>query len=98
MKIEKRNIKMFNTITIIVLAAVLLTAVGGIIIQRQNLPMMGNGMRVGRSANLLQPESSQTSPTGSMVLNTGIILLLIGFGVIILMLLVRYGLKHRNSS
>jgi len=97
MNIEKRNLKMFNTIAIIVLAAVLLTAVGGIIIQRQDPPLMGGRMPIGRSGDLLRPESTQTSPTGSMVMNTGIILLLIGFSTI-LVLLVRRNLTHHNPS
>ena len=98
MNIEKRNLKMFNIISIVVLAAVLLTAVGGIILQRQVPPLMGGGMRIGRGTNLMQPESAQTGPTGNLVVITGIILLLIGFGVIVLMLLVRRSLLHRNSA
>lgn len=97
MNIEKSNLKMFNTITIIVLVAVLLTIVGGIILQRQALPAMDGDTPIGRSGNLWQPESSQTSPTGKLVLNTGIILLLIGFGVIVLVL-VRRNLLHHDPS
>jgi hypothetical protein len=97
MNIEKRNLKMFNVITIIVLAAVLLTAIGGIIIQRQGMPLMDGDTRIGKGNNLFQPESAQTSPTGKMVLNTGIILLLIGFGVIVLLLL-RRNLSSHNPS
>jgi len=99
MNIEKRNFKMFNTITVVVLVAVLLTAVGGIILQRQAMPAaMGNGMPIGRSGSLLQPESSQTSPTGRLVLSTGIILLIVGFGILLALLLVRRNLLHRNPS
>jgi len=97
MNIEKRNLKMFNVITIIVLAAVLLTAIGGILLQRQVPPAMGGGMGVRAGNDFMQPESTQTSPTGKLVLNTGIILLLIGFAVIVL-LLVRRNLLHHNPS
>ena len=97
MNIEKRNLKMFNVITIIVLAAVLLTAIGGIMIQRQGMPLMEGDKRIGRGNNLFQPELAQTGPTGMLVLNTGIILLLIGFGVIVLLLVRRNLLRHNPS-
>ena len=98
MNIEKRNIKMFDIISIVVLAAILLTAIGGILLQRQNLQSMGGGMRSGGAESLMQPESTQTSPTGNLVVTTGIILLLIGFGVIVLMLLVgRSWLRHNPA-
>jgi hypothetical protein len=93
MHIEKRNQKMFNLIVVVVLTAILLTAIGGIILQRQALPAMG--MRTGN--NPMQPESTQTSPTGKLVLNTGIILLLIGFIVIVLLLVRRNLLPHNPS-
>ena len=97
MNIEKRNLKMFNVITIIVLAAILLTIIIGISIQQQTLPSMGDGMRIGKGTNLFQPELAQTSPTGRLVLNTGIILLLIGFGMIVLILVRRNLLPHNPS-
>ena len=98
MHIEKRNQKMFNIIIIVVLTAILLTAIGGILLQRHVPPAMGGGMGVHAGNDLMQPESTQTSPTGNMVLTTGIILLFVGFGVIVLMLLVRRNSLHRNSS
>jgi len=98
MIIEKRNLKTFNIIAIVVLAAVLLTAVGGILLQRQAPPLMGGGMGMRTGSNPMQPASTQTSPTGNMVLNTGIVLLLAGFGVLIVMLLVRRNSLHRNPS
>ena len=98
MHIEKRNQKMFNIIIIVVLTAILLTAVGGILIQRQAPLLMGGGMGMRAGNNPMQPESTQTSPTGNMVMTTGIILLLVGFGVIVLMLLVRRNSLRRNSS
>ena len=98
MNIEKSNRKMFNIIAIVVLATILLTVVGGILLQRQAVPSMGGGMRIGKGSNLMQPESAQTGPTGHMVLNTGIILLIIGFGVLLALLLVRHNSLHRNPS
>ena len=97
MNIEKRNLKMFNVIMLIILAAILLTIIIGISIQQRTMPSMGDGMRIGKSANLMQPESAQTGPTGRLVLNTGIILLLIGFGMIVL-ILVRRNLSPHNPS
>ncbi len=98
MHIEKHNLKMFNTITIIVLAAILLTVIGGLMIQRQAMPARagGTGMRTGDNP-MMRPEQTQTGPTGRLVVNTGIILLMIGFGMILL-LLVRRNLAHRNIS
>jgi len=98
MNIEKRNAKLFNIISIAVLAAVLLTAIGGFLLQRQDLPSMGGGMRSGGADSLLRPESTQTSPTGNLVVTTGIILLLIGFGVLVLMLLVRHNWLRHNPA
>lgn len=97
MNIEKRNLKMFNVIMIIILAAILLTIIIGISIQQRTMPSMGDGMRISRVNNLFQPESTQTGPTGRLVLNTGIILLLIGFGMIV-MILVRRNLSSHNPS
>jgi hypothetical protein len=90
MNIVKRNIKVFDVISMVVLAALLLTATGGILLQWQNLLSMDGGMRSGGAESLVQPESTQTSPTGNLVVTTGIILLLMGFGVILLMWLVRH--------
>lgn len=98
MHIEKRNQKMFNIIVIVVLTAILLTAIGGILLQRQVPPAMGGGVGMRAGNNLMQPESTQTSPTGRLVLNTGIILLLIGFVVIVLLWLLRHNLLRHNSS
>jgi hypothetical protein len=97
MNIEKRNLKMFNVITIMVLGAVLLTAIGGILLQRQVMPVMGGGTGMRTGNNPMQPESTQTSPTGRLVLNTGIILLLFGFAIIVLLLVRRNLLRHNSS-
>jgi hypothetical protein len=55
-------------------------------------------MGMNRGNNLMQPRSTQTSPTGELVLSTGIILLTVGFGLIVLMLLVRNNWLRRNPS
>ena len=86
MNIEKRNIKMFNIIIIVVLAAILVTAFGGFMMQRQTMPSRDSGMGMGRSTNPMQPELAQSGPTGTLVMSTGIILLLFGFGVLVVML------------
>ena len=98
MNIEKRNIKMFNVIALVVLAVILLTAFGGFMIQRQMVPSRDSGMGMGRSTNPMQPESAQTGPTGQLVMSTGILLLLIGFGVLVVMLWVWRNKVHRNPS
>jgi hypothetical protein len=98
MNIEKRNIKMFSIITVVVLAAILLTAFGGFMMQRQIIPLRDSGMSMGRSTDPIQPESAQTGPTGHLVTSTGILLLLVGFGVLVLMLWVWRTRVHRNSS
>ena len=94
MTIEKRNIKNFNIIIIIVLAAILVTAVGGIIMQRQSMPSRDNGMGMGRSTDLLLPESAQSGPTGTLVMSAGIILLLVGFGVLVAMVWAKRNRPH----
>ena len=96
MNIEKRNPKTYNIIIIIVLAAILLTAFGGYLIL-QTMPAESRHVGVSRDvSSMMQPENTQTSPTGRMVMSTGIILLLIGFGVIVVMWTERY--LHRRLS
>ena len=98
MKIEKTNKKMFNTIFIIILIAILLTIGSGILVQRQGLPAQVGGMGINRGDNPMQPRSTQTSPTGELVLSTGIILLTVGFGLIALILLVGNNWLRRKPS
>jgi hypothetical protein len=98
MNIEKRNTKMFNVISIVFLAAILLTVVGGIILQRLGLPALVGNVGTGRGHDPIRPESTQTSPIGEMVMVTGIILLMIGFVVTVLILLVRRNWLQRNPS
>jgi hypothetical protein len=98
MNIEKRNSKMFNVITLVVLAAILLTVLGGFMMQRQILPARDGGMGMGRSTNPMQPESAQTGPIGRLVMSTGVLLLLVGFGVLVVMLWVWRSRVHQNPS
>jgi TRAP-type C4-dicarboxylate transport system permease small subunit len=97
MNIEKRNTKMFNILSIVFLAAMLLTIIGGIIIQRQGLSsMVGERGVVGQ--NYMRPQLTQTSPTGELVVTTGIILLTIGFVMTVVILLVRRNWLRHNPS
>ena len=99
MNIEKRNIKMLNIIVIVVLAAILVTAFSGFMMQRQTMPSRDSGIGMGRSTNpLIQPESAQSGPTGTLVMSTGIILLLVGFGVLVVMLWAKRNSLPGNSS
>ncbi|MEP7134506.1 MAG: hypothetical protein ABI904_06195, partial [Chloroflexota bacterium] len=60
-------------------------------------PVKTVNMGVGGSSNsMMQPENTQTSPTGRLVMSTGIILLLIGFGIIVVVWTERY--LHRKPS
>ncbi|MBE0682774.1 MAG: hypothetical protein IH589_12765 [Anaerolineales bacterium] len=86
MNIDNKNLKMFNLVIIVVLAGILVTAFGGILMQRQNLPLSENGIGADRSSIPIQPESAQSGPNGKLVLSTGIILLLVGFGFLIVTL------------
>jgi preprotein translocase subunit SecG len=94
---EKRNTKLFDILSIVFLALILLTIVGGIILQRLDpsprVARMGAG-----DHNFMQPGFTQTSPTGALVLTTGIILLTVGFVISVLMLLVRRNWLHRNPA
>lgn len=86
MKIDNKNLKMFNLVILVVLAGILVTAFGGILMQRQNLSLSENGIGADRSSIPIQPESAQSGPKGKLVLSTGIILLLVGFGFLIVTL------------
>ena len=97
MKNEKRNTRMFDILSIVFLALILLTIVGGVILQR-----LDPSPRVGRMGtvdhNFMQPGFTQTSPTGELALTTGIILLTVGFVISVLMLLVRRNWLHHNPA
>ncbi len=98
MNIEKRNVRAYNILIIVVLVAILLTAGGGYMMQRQTGYLKDNmGMSRSGSNPMMQPELAQTGPTGKLVMSTGIVLLLVGFGVIVVMLWAgRFA--HRNPS
>ena len=96
MNIEKRNFKTYNTIIIVVLAAILLTAFGGFMLLQTMASGHGSKGVGGDINTLIQPESTQTSPTGRLVVSTGIILLLAGFGIIIVLWLV--GIRYLNFN
>jgi hypothetical protein len=99
MNTEKRNRKLFNIVSIVFLAAILLTAVGGILLQRQGLPSNVGGMRISRGADpFIRLESTQTGPTGALAMSMGIILLLVGFGILVAILLIRRNLLLRYPS
>ena len=98
MNIEKRNTKMFDILSIVFLAAILLTIVGGVTMQQLDLSSRLGERASGRGHDFLQPGLTQTSPTGELVLTTGIILLTIGFVVSVVMLLVRRNWLHRNPA
>ena len=98
MNLEPRNTKMFNVLSIVFLAAILLTAVGGIMLQRQGLPAMVGGMDLSRGSSPFRPESTQTGPTGTMVMNLGIILLLVGFVILVVLLLIRRNILLHQPS
>lgn len=97
MNIEKRG-NMLTILILVVLAAILLTAVGGIFFQRQGMPSRDGGMGTGRGINPIQAESAQTGPTGKLVMATGIILLLVGFGVLVVLFWAGRSLVHHNPS
>jgi hypothetical protein len=85
MNIEKQNRKMFNIVIMVVLGAILITVFGGFMMRGQTMPSSDRDM--GRSTlPLLQPASAQSGPTGTLVMSTGIILLLVGFGALVVML------------
>ena len=97
MKIEKRNLKMLNIIAMVVLAAVLLTVFGGFIMQQQSMPSRDGDIGLGRNTNPMQPASAQSGPTGTLVISAGILLLLAGFGVIVVLLWAGRKLDHNPS-
>lgn len=97
MNIEKHNTKLFDILSIVFLALILLTIVGGIILQRLDPSPRVGRMGVG-DHNFMQPKFTQTSPTGDLVLTTGIILLAVGFVITVLILLVRRNRSHRNPA
>ena len=91
MKIEQRRLKVFNIISVLVLVAVLLTACGGVTFHGQALPSRQGGVEIARDGRSIQPDSARTGPTGNLAIITGIILLMVGFGVLMLTLVLLVG-------
>lgn len=99
MNIEKTNTKVFNIIIMVMLAAILVTIAGGLMMQRQTMPLRDNGMGMGRGTTLfMDPESAQTGPTGRLVMSTGVVLLFIGLGVLVVILWAGRSSPRGNSS
>lgn len=97
MKNENRNTRLFDILSIVFLALILLTIVGGVPLQRLDPSPRAGHMGVG-DRNFMQPGFTQTSPTGELVLSSGIILLAVGFVISVLMLLVRRNWLHRTTA
>lgn len=85
MQLEKRNQKMLTTISVVVLAAILLIIFAGVMIQGQNMPLKDKEMSNG-SNPFMVPESAQSGQIGELVVSVGILLLSVGFGVLVVML------------
>jgi putative copper export protein len=97
MSIEKRNFKIKHVLIVVLLAAIVILVFGGLyMLLQQDAPLRGDEMS--RSFNPLQFESAQTGPTGRMVISTGIVLLLIGFGVLVVLFWVRWKRTHYKPS
>ncbi len=98
MNIEKSNLKIYKIIALFVLGAILLTAFGGFMMQRQTIPLHDRSTDVSRGDNpMMQPETAQSGPTGKLVVSTGILLLLFGFGVFVVLFWAGRNL-YRNPS
>ncbi|MBK9927813.1 MAG: hypothetical protein IPP66_21280 [Anaerolineales bacterium] len=98
MNTEKRNTKTFNIFSIVFLVAILLTIVGGVLIQRTGMASMVGERNVGRGHTFMQPYLMHTSPTGELAVTAGIILLIIGFVMTVVILLVRRNRLSHNPS
>lgn len=100
---KRHSFNVFNLISVLFLAAALLSACGGFNFQAQALPSEDGGIGISGGVDPvdpMQPESAQTGPTGQPIAATGIILLLVGFGVLvlILLLLARRNTPNQNSA
>jgi heme A synthase len=98
MSTEKQNYKMKNTLILVLLVTIAILVLGGMFMLEQAAPMRADSMGMGRDFNPLRFESVQTGPTGRMVMSTGIVLLLLGLGVLVLLLWVGWKKKHNNPS
>lgn len=93
---QKRNFKMKNVLIVLLLAAIMIVVLGGVYMLQQDVPLQGDG--ISRNFNPMQFASAQTGPTGRMVMSLGTVLLLIGFGAIVLILWVRWKKAQHKSS
>jgi uncharacterized membrane protein YidH (DUF202 family) len=93
---NKRNFKIKNVLVVLLLTAILIVAFGGVYMLQQDVPLRGD--EISRNFNPMQFESAQTGPTGRMVMSLGTVLLLIGFGVLVLALWVRWKKTQHKSK
>jgi hypothetical protein len=86
MHIEKRNQKMATTIGIVLLVSVVLIILVGLLMQGQSMPSKDRDMGRQTASLNFNFESAQTGPTGKLVISTGIVLLVVALGVLVVML------------
>lgn len=96
MSIENRNSKMKSVLIMTLLIAIVIVIFGGVYMLEQAAPVRGD--EISRSFNPIQFESAQTGPTGRMVVSTGIILLLLGLGLLVLLVWLGWARTHYPSS
>jgi len=98
MNIKRRHFKVFTIISTLILAAVLVTACAANPLQQQGGHSQGSRIDISRDAIPIQPESAQTGPTGNLAIITGIILLMVGLGVLVLILTLVVRHKFLNPA
>lgn len=89
MNIERKHLRVFNIISVLVLAAVLLTACGAMTFQGRGLFLKEGRADINRDVNSLLPAQAQTGPTGNLVMTIGMILLIVAFAGLVLILAFR---------
>jgi uncharacterized membrane protein YidH (DUF202 family) len=92
----KRNFKMKNVFIALLLTAIMIVMFGGVYMLQQDVPLRGD--EISRNFNPIQFMSAQTGPTGRMVMSLGTVLLLIGFGALVLALWVRWKKAQHKSK
>ncbi|MDP1546401.1 MAG: hypothetical protein Q8L87_10285 [Anaerolineales bacterium] len=100
---KSRNFKVFNIITVFFLATLLLTACGSFNFQAQAAPNDEGGVDINGGVDPVVPvvpvapeaDTTEPAPTGQSLTPIIIILLLAGFGVLVLILVL---LARRPSS
>ena len=98
MQLEKRNQKMATTIWVMVLSGILVTILIGLLMQAQTMPSRDRDMNGTTASFNVNVESAQSGPTGKLVISTGIVLLVIAFGVLVVMLWVGQKNVYRRSA